>query len=557
MSGQYTPERLASMQSSIDASVVPHAAVGQSRRNHLASISALLLLCASGPALAQKSPITAAPQVVRPHAPAPAAAQATAQPTSARSAAALPAILEMLDDALTGLVAETSGCVVTIEGRPPRMRQHPQTGGDRSPDGHSPGSPFNPGMERDRKSGRANGWPNSYRPVPTEITGSGFLTEGGYVVTTAEVAEQMIDPVVVMPDGRHIRVDGMNADWQSNVAILRIVTLDSMAGLRWGDSEIVRPGCLAITIGNQAGFATSAGLGMVAATHRAAVSGNRRYHNLIQFQGAISGGSSGGPLLSSRGEVVGMIIAMPASGPFDQPNGRMKPANDRSFGASDALHSDPPHPAPGDKERIKEQGHDNSQAKKPLASGANTHDQGQKGADPNQQRNERSEPEKINALEPQPMRTTVIMISSASSTGFALPANDIHRIVEALKAGVKNFPKRGWLGLRPAEGSPEGSGVVVGTVWIGGPADRAGVQPGDILLELQDSAIHSWSDVRPLFGGLQEGQTLPGKVRRGEQVITVKLAITARPDGEAIKRMKTKQLPPRVGTSEQHASIGG
>ena len=150
-------------------------------------------------------------------------------------------ILEMLDNALTGIVAETSSCVVTIEGRRTRTRQQPQSGGDRSPDWHTQGAPMPPNADRNRNSGRPDGRPYNYRNFSTEITGSGFLTEGGYVVTTAEVAEQTIDPMVVMPDGRHIRVAGMNADRQSNIAILRIITQDSVSGLRWGDSEKVRP----------------------------------------------------------------------------------------------------------------------------------------------------------------------------------------------------------------------------------------------------------------------------------------------------------------------------
>lgn len=485
------------------------------------SLAAMVLLSVGSPALAQLSPMGNAPLVVRVQSPASSKSQTHD-------------ILEMLDNALTGIVAETSSCVVTIEGRRTRTRQQPQSGGDRSPDWHTQGAPMPPNADRNRNSGRPDGRPYNYRNFSTEITGSGFLTEGGYVVTTAEVAEQTIDPMVVMPDGRHIRVAGMNADRQSNIAILRIITQDSVSGLRWGDSEKVRPGCLAITIGNQSGFAASAGLGMVAATHRAAFSGNHRYQNLIQFQGAISGGSSGGPLLNSRGEVVGMVIAMPASGSFDPPNGR---------------HSNPANPDANEKERVKEAGQGNNQRNTPPSAGADARDTGHNGAD-------RSELERVSEGA-QPSRTTVIMISSASSMGFALPANDIHRIVDALKAGVKDFPKHGWLGLRPVENGPEGSGVVVGTVWIDGPADRAGIQPGDILIELQNSAIHSWSDVRPFFGGLQEGQTLMGKVRRGMQDITVKLAISPRPDGEAIKRMKTKQLPPRVGMAEQNTLFGG
>lgn len=534
MSGQITPVRLTPMQSSIVARTASPGQVGLWRRSRVVPISALLVLCAGVPALAQKPAPASAPLVVRVQSPASSKSQSPTR-TAAQSTASLPDILEMLDNALTGIVAETSSCVVTIEGRRTRTRQQPQTGGDRSPDWHTQGAPMPPNADRNRNSGRPDGRPYNYRNFSTEITGSGFLTEGGYVVTTAEVAEQTIDPIVVMPDGRHIRVAGMNADRQSNIAILRIITQDSVSGLRWGDSEKVRPGCLAITIGNQSGFAASAGLGMVAATHRAAFSGNHRYQNLIQFQGAISGGSSGGPLLNSRGEVVGMVIAMPASGSFDPPNGR---------------HGSPANPDANEKERVKEAGQGSNQRNTPPSAGADARDTGHNGAD-------RSELERVSEGGAQPPRTTVIMISSASSMGFALPANDIHRIVDALKAGVKDFPKHGWLGLRPVENGPEGSGVVVGTVWIDGPADRAGIQPGDILIELQNSTIHSWSDVRPFFGGLQEGQTLMGKVRRGMQDIMVKLAISPRPDGEAIKRMKTKQLPPHVGMAEQNTLLGG
>jgi S1-C subfamily serine protease len=137
------------------------------------------------------------------------------------------------------------------------------------------------------------------------------LIPGGFVVTTSELLERMRDPVVMFSDGKRARVEWTNFDTYSNVAILKVGDVASTAGLRWGDSERVAAGNFAVTMGTMGGFTHSASIGFIAGTGRTGQSGNILYENLIQFQGMIGGGS-GGPLMNLRGEVVGMIAAVPS-----------------------------------------------------------------------------------------------------------------------------------------------------------------------------------------------------------------------------------------------------
>jgi len=210
-----------------------------------------------------------------------------------------PNLLSQLDSALTDLFRKVRGNIVTLEGV-------------FAPDINSPfirsSLPFDL-LERlpDLSNPQFNGG------TTLRVSGSGFVMKGGFVVSTAEVAAQMRDPMVTMVDGRRAKAVLIKHDLASNVAVFRVEGMSPELGVTWGASDRVSSGSLAITIGNQAGYAHSASLGMVSGTGRMGKSGELRYPNLIQFQGTIGTGNSGGPLFNARGELIGMIVGTPAS----------------------------------------------------------------------------------------------------------------------------------------------------------------------------------------------------------------------------------------------------
>jgi serine protease Do len=213
-------------------------------------------------------------------------------------------LLQQIEEGVAALAREINPCVVTIEGSTeqaivPGRPVIPPTKGENTSSSNT----------RANEETIAQLLTSNNRP---SVTGSGFLIPGGFVVTTADVTSKMQDPMVIFPNGQKVKPLWINMDRLSNVAILKLPGIPAEKGLRWGDSDRIQQGNFAITFGNQGGFANSISLGLIAGKERAGRSGNVRYQDLIQFQGTVGKGSSGGPLINSRGEVIGMIVATPS-----------------------------------------------------------------------------------------------------------------------------------------------------------------------------------------------------------------------------------------------------
>ena len=136
--------------------------------------------------------------------------------------------------------------------------------------------------------------------------GTGFVISGdGYVLTNHHVVDGADTVKVRLSDRREYTAKVVGSDEQSDVALLKIAAT-SLPTLRLGDSNQLRPGQWVVAIGSPFGLDHSVTAGIVSAVGRSNPYADQRYVPFIQTDVAINRGNSGGPLLNTRGEVVGI-----------------------------------------------------------------------------------------------------------------------------------------------------------------------------------------------------------------------------------------------------------
>ncbi|KQQ40497.1 serine peptidase [Duganella sp. Leaf126] len=262
-------------------------------------------------------------------------------------------------------------------------------------------------------------------PVPRGV-GSGFiLSADGYVMTNAHVVDGADEVFVTLTDKREFKAKVLGADARTDVAVLKIDGAN-LPFLQMGDSDKIRVGQWVIAIGSPFNLENTVTAGIISAKQR----DTGDYLALIQSDVAVNPGNSGGPLINMRGEVIGI----------------------------------------------------NSQ---------------------------------------------IATLSGAyNGISFAVPIDEAIRVSEQLKKNGK--VTRGRIGVQISEvnkevaeslGLKNAEGAGVAMVEPGGPADKAGVKPGDIILKFNGTTITRSSDLPRIVGGTAIGSKATITVwRKGQQL---------------------------------------
>src|SRR5947209_11121312 len=150
-------------------------------------------------------------------------------------------------------------------------------------------------------------------PVPVEGAGSGFIIDPrGYILTNYHVVEGAQSIEVVLGDQSRYPAKFIGADQRNDVALVKIDPKSKhLAALPLGDSGAIQVGQKVLAIGNPFGFQSTLTTGVVSALGRTVQTSQTTFiEEAIQTDAAINRGNSGGPLINSRGEVIGINSAI-------------------------------------------------------------------------------------------------------------------------------------------------------------------------------------------------------------------------------------------------------
>jgi serine protease Do len=357
------------------------------------------------------------------------------------------------------------------------------------------------------------------RQYTRSSVGSGFVIHpDGYIVTNAHVVARTTERKAIFADGREYDAQIVASDPQRDLAVLRIETDEPLPTLPLGRSDDLMIGETVIAIGNALGYEHTVTAGVVSSLGRdISASGELTFEDLIQTDASINPGNSGGPLLNVLGELIGVNSAIRADAenigfaiPVDQLRDVLPDLLDveRRYRIETGMKVD--HFA---RPRVVEVIADSPAHEAGVEPGdvlvAIDGEPVREGIDFDIALINRKPGEKLPLrLERggEPVRATLTLGERPAPDADALARDKLGLEVEALPDRIIEQ-----LGLSRA------GALVVKEVEYGGPADAAGLEPGDVLLSLGRHYVASREDLGQLLEANESGSVLPIRVLRIER----------------------------------------
>ena len=361
--------------------------------------------------------------------------------------------------------------------------------------------------------------------------GSGVvISPDGYIVTNNHVVDGAVDIRVTTSNHRVLKAKLIGTDPLTDLAVLKVNATD-LASAPWGDSKEVRPGQTVLAFGNPYGFRFTVTRGIVSAVNRANPDSTdpSKPGAFIQTDAAINPGNSGGPLVDARGEVVGInTFLVSPSGTFSGmgfaiPSQIVRPTVETLIRDGKVSHG---HIGIGIADVTPENAKffDNSTTGgvvtqvEPDSPGAKagvqigdviTEIDGQKVTDASELQ--------VMVGQKQPgSKITLKVLREGKSMTIPVTLEELgNRQAEGSDASANGERKMHWgigLGnltpeLREQLQAPhEIHGAVIEQVQPGSSADNAGLQQGDIILEVNRHKVQSASDVQQALSSVAKGQ---------------------------------------------------
>ncbi|HVI92644.1 MAG TPA: Do family serine endopeptidase [Anaeromyxobacter sp.] len=447
--------------------------------------------------------------------------------------------------------------------------KHPQVRGpsqkrQRSPHGGPQGGPQDDDEFQDFFDRFFGGRPGPEMPEEFHGSslGSGFvISPDGFILTNNHVVKDATDIVVRLSDGSEYKAESVGRDPATDVALIRLAKPPkNLPTVVLGDSDAARQGDFVLAMGSPLGLRDTATLGIISAKHRQelGIGAGGTYDDFLQTDAAINPGNSGGPLFNLRGEVIGIntAIVSPQMGsgigfavPINiakaiLPQLREKGKVTRGYiGVSvGELTRDlaqgfklPPDQKGALVQNVVPKG---PAAKAGLEAGDIIVAVNGKPVE------SRGDVTRTVALIPPGQKAELTVLRKGAKKQFAFPVAQRPE-EEAIARGELGGEQQGEqqqsgnqspkLGVTVADMTPEiarqlgfegpAQGVVVTEVADGGPAQRAGIRPGDVILELNQAPVKRSQDIAGEIKKLKEGDIALLRVRRGDQAIFVAVPV--------------------------------